>query len=357
MHWPRFLRRQAEGGEQRADYTSALISALVAQAEDTADVTRTAALEIASGLWARGFASATVTGTDAVTPDLLALIGRSLIRNGELVAALALEGGALELQPASSWDVHGARPSESSWTYRLDMHGPTDSEVRIVPAAGVVHFRYAASAARPWEGIPPLTWANTTGRLAAALELRMSQEAATPGANIVPVPSQISDQDDDDDDPDPLSGLRDDLLAAKGSFTLVESQIGGWGEPHARGGPRGADWGVTRLGASIPPANVELRRDLLISVLGVCGIPPSLAVIPADGTGQREAFRRFLHATLAPVARTVAAELSVKLETEVSLTFPELGAADVSGRARAFQSLVGAGVAEEVARELTQLNT
>ena len=36
--------------------------------------------------------------------------------------------------------------------------------------------------------------------------------------------------------------------------------------------------------------------------------------LPADGTGQREAWRRFLHGSVSPVARIVQGELRAKLD-------------------------------------------
>ncbi|MDE0455923.1 MAG: hypothetical protein OXI15_01400 [Chromatiales bacterium] len=76
--------------------------------------------------------------------------------------------------------------------------------------------------------------------------------------------------------------------------------------------------------------------------------PNNKLVEASEGTGAREAFRRFLHATIAPAARLVELELSAKLEEDVKLDFPGLMASDLSGRARAFQSLVSGGM--EVAK-------
>ena len=51
-----------------------------------------------------------------------------------------------------------------------------------------------------------------------------------------------------------------------------------------------------------------------------------------------------MHATVTPLARIVSEELSDKFETPISLSFDGLFAADLAGRARAFQSLVGGGM-------------
>ena len=51
-----------------------------------------------------------------------------------------------------------------------------------------------------------------------------------------------------------------------------------------------------------------------------------------------------MHSTIAPLGRIVSEELSAKFETEIALNFDSLFSADLAGRARAFQSLVGGGM-------------
>ena len=64
----------------------------------------------------------------------------------------------------------------------------------------------------------------------------------------------------------------------------------------------------------------------------------------------REAWRLALFGVLSPLGRLVQTELRGKLG-DVTLDWSELRASDLSGRARAFQSLVGGGmpVADAVA--------
>lgn len=54
--------------------------------------------------------------------------------------------------------------------------------------------------------------------------------------------------------------------------------------------------------------------------------------------------QRFLHATIDPLGKLVAEELSEKFEFPVSLSFENLMPSDIVGRARAFQSMVGGGM-------------
>ena len=83
--------------------------------------------------------------------------------------------------------------------------------------------------------------------------------------------------------------------------------------------------------------------------------PFAVFIKSADGTAQRESFRRFLHTTLQPLTRVVEAELSEKLEGEVTLNLDATFASDLSGRSRAFQSLVNGGMAVEKAAGLAGL--
>ena len=78
-------------------------------------------------------------------------------------------------------------------------------------------------------------------------------------------------------------------------------------------------------------------------ILACCGVPVELAEL-GQGTAAREAWRRFLHATIDPLGKLVAEELTEKFEFPVSLSFDSLMASDISGRARAFQSMVSGGM-------------
>ena len=69
-----------------------------------------------------------------------------------------------------------------------------------------------------------------------------------------------------------------------------------------------------------------------------------LATLRADLAALREAYRQFVHLSVAPVGKAVAAELALKLDMP-GLAFDRSGlmAADVAGKARAFQALTGGG--------------
>ena len=357
MRWPPW--RRAENRADRAagsgGYTDQLVSAILATATGQAvDPSGLAALEVAAGLWSRAFAVAEVSpdsvAARAVTPEVLAAIGRQLVRRGEALFEIALEGRALALVPVGPWEVRGG-PDPSTWFYVVTAAGPsTGAGVRrVLPAAGVVHLKYATDPARPWAGIGPLAFAASSSGLVATLEQRLREEIAGPVGSLIPVPSEVAAGADDD----PLLALRADLNKLRGALAIAETTAAGWGEGRAVAPT--TDWRPIRIGGAPPDSLAQLRDDSAQLVLAACGIPPALALGREGGTSQRESYRRFAASTIAPALRLVEAELREKLEPQLALGSDRLNAADLTGRARALGQMVTAGVALEDARRLAGL--
>ena len=337
MRWPwsKNEHRQAGGG-----FTDALVAAIVARAggASVGEPAAIGALEIAAGLWARAFASAELSpAIPAVSPSFLASVARQLVRGGEAVWAIDVRRGEIVLRPAASWDVAGGSDPES-WVYRLDLAGPSGGETRLYPAESVCHFRYATDPQRPWAGVSPLGYARATGRLAANLELRLSEEAGARVGYLLPVPADGGGGGVED----PLASLKSDLGALAGNTALVETTAAGFGE--GRGAAPQSDWKVQRLGANPPAALADLRGAAAEAVLAACGVPPALASGTAEGTAQRESWRRF-GITMQSVGRGVAEELAAKLAAPgLRIHFEAMGSADLAGRARAVGIFKKAGV-------------
>ena len=348
--WP-WTKRAPEKRES-LPFTDAVVAALAAQAAggSVGDPGAIAALEAATALYARAFSAATVTPAEAgavLTAPMRALLARNLIRRGEDVHQIMVDRGAVRLQPIGSWDVRGG-PAESEWWYRCDRFGPSGNLTELVPGAAVLHCRYAVDSARPWYGIGPLGWARATGTLAANLETRLGEEAGSPVGHVIPVPSDGGDGGDDD----PLAMLKADIAAAKGRPLLAETTAAGWEEGRAAA-PQ-ADYKPQRFGAAPPASLPSLRTDAGLSVLSACGVPVSL-VTDADGTSQREAWRRFIMGSVEPLLETVRVEIQAKLETEVRFDLSALWAHDLAGRAASFKAMVTAGMAIERAVGLSGL--
>ena len=351
-------KRAAQGGgsQHGAGFTDAIVRALLTQAAGgaTADPSATASLEAAAGSYARAFAVAEVTpatpATRALTPDLLALMARDLIRRGEFVHVIEVDRGGVRLTPAGSWDVRG-RWDPATWRYRCDLFGPSGNVTRFLPADAVVHGRYSVDPARPWWGVSPLGWARLTGKLHANLEDAIADEASGTRGHVLPVPAGPDAENEDDD---PLADLRKDIASLRGKTALVETVASGWGEG-GLAAPQ-SDWKPQRIGANPPMSLATLRTDSAQAVLASCGCSADLFAA-GDAAGQRESWRRFLHGSVQPLGDLLAAELAVKLDTPgLRLTFDRLMASDLSGRARAFGSLVQGGMDADRAARLAGLS-
>ena len=346
--WQRDLTTQAKPPalerRENAPFTDAVINGILAATTPAApgDAQALGALETAAAIWSRGFAAATVSPanslTASITPSILALIGRELVRRGETVLALKMVDGMMRLVPAGSWDVRGGW-NEDEWWYRVDLFGASEHETEHLPSAGVAHCRYAVDPGTPWIGVAPLKWGRLTATLAANVETRLGEEAGAPVGSLLPVPLPAAP--DGDDDTDPTLDLRRDLKALKGGVALVETTAAGMGTGRSEA-PQ-ADWVGRRFGANPPATVVETYGASALSVLNVCGVPVSLAT-DADGTSQREAWRRFAMGSLEPTARMVAEELGRKLDTpDLKFDFSSLWAHDLQGRVGVCERCRGVG--------------
>ena len=328
--------------KRQSSYTDALVQVIVGNAggDSLAVPGATAALESASGVVSRAFAASEVDGPPAVqaalTPSMLAMVGRELLRRGELVLAIDSELGELLLHPCESIDVKGGYDSRT-WRYRLNLPGPSETESREnVSASSVLHFRYSSDASKPWIGIGPLQSATLAGRLSAAVVGALADELGTPRGYLLPMPRT-------DGADTTVEKLRADLKTMKGGLSLVESMTEQWSAQSGSSTRAMDNWSAKRIGASPPDALVQVAEVASREVWAACGISPSL-FSAGDGTASREAWRQLLFGVIAPLGRMVSAELSMKFGERITLSWNELRASDLSGRARAFQSMVGAGM-------------
>lgn len=336
MRWP-WKRRRLRPETREAGYTDALIRHLIGRVEgvDT-DVKGSGALEIAAGMIGRAFACAVPVDAGraaaVLTPACLQLMAREMVRTGEAVFCIEAVRG-LELIPVYTWDVRG-EPSPATWLYRVDLAAPTSYRTRLVPAADVVSLKWATDPVRPWIGIDPLTFAHLSGQLHAKVTEVLRDESQSPVGSLIPIPK----------DPDTtVEALRQQIRDLLGSVALVEGMWDQWGQDSGR---HRQGWKPERVGPAPGAPLVDLHGAAVRVALSCCGIPAELADAGVDATSRREAWRQFLHGTLEPLGRLVAAELREKLELSDGFRFDWTGlrASDVQGRARAAQSLQAAGV-------------
>lgn len=350
MRWPwtRREKRSAGGG-----YSDAVVAAIEAQAaQKVADASSTAAIEAVAGMLSRALADADVIGPgwvqDAVTPFWLMQVGRSLIRPGESLSVVEMDSatGRLELVPAAFWNFEAlstpGAEREDTWTARVTTYGPSSSQTRLLGRDRLVFVRWGTSPGTRYRGQGPTSWAHLTARLSGEVEKSLGDEAAGPLAQILPMPaSDDSDDTDDDETDETLALLRADIAGARGKVILPETTAAAWGD--GKSAAPMYDWKAQRLGPAPPEALVKVAQDAFSRMVAACGCNVSLFT-DADGTAQREAWRRWHLGTVEPLAKLLAHELTVRLETDVKLRLDKYPT-DLAGRAQSFQKLVAGGVA------------
>ena len=87
----------------------------------------------------------------------------------------------------------------------------------------------------------------------------------------------------------------------------------------------------------------SLRSNLGRDLAAAFGVPSSLFEPRGDGAGQRESWRRFWIGTIAPLGKSIQAELRLKLENSADVSFEALRASDEDGRSRAHIAAGGGG--------------
>ena len=235
--------------EIRSSYTDLVVQARIDSASGTTSSVRAiAALEIASGLWARSLAAASVEPSSAalsgLTPAILSNIGSGLCRCGEALYTLSVEGGRVILHPVGAWDVRGDYDPRT-WIYQTTQSGPTSTTTRRLTSDEVLHVRLSVDPSRPWQGRSPMSRCPETAALASALETRLAQEAASPVGALLGVPESS------DPDGDALADLRTGIAGARGAPVLHESVVTGYGD---KGNAPYGDLRPVRFGAAWPSA-------------------------------------------------------------------------------------------------------
>ena len=332
--------KQALGIEDR-NYTTTVVDSLFSAATgstSSARVSGIAALEAASGFVARCFSSARIEGSVPISPSVLEYIGHSMIRNGEALLWIRVRAGRLELLPIASFDVRGDY-DPATWRYLIEMRGPSTTTRINAQEADIIHPKFSVDPNRPWCGVGPLQRAAIAGRLSAEVSSALMEESSMTRGAVLPMPTRG----------DGLPELKADLKKLKGRVAFVEAHDStGYGD--SRKTP-GAGWDLKRIGANPPETLVKLHDQSTREVFAAIGLNPSLFG-DADGTALRESYRQAVHTLIQPLGLLVAAELSEKLETEISFDFSRIMAADIQGRARALKSLTESGVAIDRALEL-----
>ena len=321
-----FWKRKPE--PEKRGYTDIVTQALVDAAVTPESMDYIAALEIAAGQLSRAFSMASVSGRGAAlfNPRNLGTIGRSLIETGQAVWLRR----AMELEWVRDW------VATTVDTAQIEVN--TVRSTVVVPRRNVLLVRWNIDY-ETGLGISPLGLARTMKTLVSKLERSLATEAGAVVGYLLPVPA--------DGQAGSVEQLRQDLATLAGRIAIVETTRGGWGDgqPSFQG-----DYNLARMGPNFPESNETMLTTAQNTVLAACGYPVQLLGVKENATGQREAWRRYLHGTVAPLGRLVE-QAAADIGYPVELNFDSLFASDIQGRARAFQSMVGGGM--DVSRAAT----
>ena len=337
MGW--FTNIFIEPETRQSNYTDQVLTGLAYAASGTGshDVELTAAAEIARSAWGRAFTAAV---SDVLQPSQLEMIGRAMVSPGAIVF---LRSGR-DLIPCAAWDIRGLGVRPEDWTYRVTIHSPGGALTREVGYGDVCHFRLRATPDAPWQGRSAWAACSTTAALAARIETSLSSEQRSGVGAVIAVPDAKKADED---------GITAALANAKGSILLGDSaaaQDAGTGRAAS-----GREWTPSRIGPNPPSGQVELRGHVASSILAAAGVPAALVASNTPAAGMRESFRQFLFATIAPVGRVVGLEAQRILGGSGALDWSALAASDITGRARAYASLIKAGMATDEAKRVAGL--
>ena len=318
--------------EIRESFTDTVIARLVAASVGAGDGGALGAIEVASRWWGSGLASATVSPSGgalaAVTPSVLDAVGRALCRSGESLHVIAVSGGRVRLIACGSWTVLGS-DDPASWRYRVTLSGPSTSRAVTLPAASVLHIRYAPHPSEPWKGRSPVRLAVDTARVAGLLETATAAELGFTQTQMLTPRRSAGDFGVADT-------LNPDTIAKIVTAFSEHTHTGAFVLP--------ADVTPQRLGPEPPDSFALIRDRLEDSLLALHGIPPALVASTGQGGAMRESFRQVLHSLLKPLGALLGEELQAKLDPAAALSFDALRAGDIAGSARAFGSLVKGGL-------------
>ena len=325
------FRRSGTTRETRASgtgYTAAVMAereAFIFGRSGLAELT--SAAQGAISLWEGAMTQASVTGTDALSPRVLAMATRALALRGEAVFLLRDD----RLVPVSDWDLQtvDGRPS----AYRVTVPDAGGASTTTALAGEILHLRIGSDVSAPWAGSPPLRRASLSAGLMHAVETALSEvyQTAPLGSQVVPYP-ESNDIDRDE--------LARSFRGQRGRVLLRESVT-----TTAAGGPQpSSDWKPSDLSPDLQRTMAtETLTEARAAIAHAFGLLPAALDPKAAGPLVREAQRHLVQYTVQPIATLVAEEATEKLGTAVTLDLMEpLQAYDAGGRARSMKGIVEA---------------
>ena len=318
--------------------TNALLNAATLQQSD--DVFQTLAAKAAVTMYERAFASATVKGSEVITPEIMAAIGRDLALRGEALFYRNPTG----LHRIAFYDIYGGF-SKHDHSYRIDLAGPSGTTTKNnLNYKKVWHCIFASLPSKPYEAIPPLLGALGSEMLT-SLENSMACESATATGFTYPLPPVGNEGDDND-----FEAMKQSLAGAQGRLVVTESTAGNWGDD---GRPPMHDHKSHRYGPMLPETLLKVKESVGRDIFAALGIPYSL--LSEQGPAVKEGGRIWVNTILRGYARQIESSFKFSFNEEIKISFKNLLSNDRAMGARGFASLAQNGIPKEEALILSGL--
>ena len=311
-----------------------------------------AAVEAVAGRVSRLMETARVSGgpraMQALTPTVLAMIGRSLIEWGESLHLLKYRMGAagpeFYLCPAQyNWTVYGGTDPEE-WVVDATIPGAQTVYETTAPRAAWLHIIRDADPGYPWRGVAPLQRATVSSQLARMAEDALVTEMRQPTKAIIPMP-QGGNMD--------MNTLRGDIENKAYQIILPTSTAGGFGA--GRSSAPLTDWKALRLKPMPEAALVDLADRATARVVAALGAHPAImGGGGGNGSVDREASRHMRKQIMQPMARLIE-ENAWRVFGERIRIWWEPGVDALMVKAKTADALTKMGVDPQVALQLARV--
>ena len=334
------------------DYTQQRLTAMYTAITGAVVTGGVAAVEAVAGRVSRLMETAHVSGgpraMQALTPTVLAMIGRSLIEWGEslhfLKYRMGPRGTEFYLVPAQhQWTVLGGTDPEE-WIVDATLTGAQTVYECSAPRAAWLHIIRDAEPDYPWRGVSPLQRATVSAQLVRMAEDALVTEMRQPTKALIPIP-QGSAVDTDT--------LRNDIQNKATQILFPTTTSAGFGA--GRGSAPLTDWKPQRLKPMPEEALVALADSASAKVVAALGAHPAImGGGGGNGSVDREAHRQMRKFIMQPMARLIE-ENAWRVFRERIRIWWEPGVDALLVKARTADVLSKMGVDPQAALQLARL--
>ena len=303
--------------EIKGDYTDQRLAATYGAVTGAVISGGIAAVEAVAGRVASMLSVAHVSGgaraKQALTPTVLAMIGRSLIERGESLHAVKVRrnGGMVYLVPAQeTWTVYGGDDPEE-WIVDATLTGAETVSPYVAPRGAWLHIIRDAEPGYPWRGVSALQRSQITNALANAAEDALIRELQMPTKALIPVPQGNIDK----------ATLRNDIQNRLYQVAFPETTAGGFGS--GRTSAPTTDWKPHRLQPMPEESVVKAAAEAYTRVVAALGVHPAL-VGGSTGSGVpvREAIKHFRLLLMKPIARLIEENAVRAFGETIAISWP-----------------------------------